>query len=402
MTRAAFQILTVAVLSITAAAQPFHTLLSFNGTDGGYSTASLIQGSDGSLYGTASDGGTYNGGTVFRITTSGTLTTLYNFCAQPNCADGTSPWAALALGADGNFYGTTVRGGTHNQGTVFKITPAGALTTLVNFDGAKGEQPLAGLLLATDGNFYGVTTFGGVYGEGAVFKLTPSGALKTLYSFCPQQPTCTDGVSPSGTLVEGRDGSFYGTTQHGGIMQAGGSGTVFKITRHGALTTLYTFCSQTNCADGSIPYAGLVEGREGDFYGTTLMGGSMQYYGTAFKISPAGKLTVLHSFCTQQNTKYCTDGNLIYAGLIQGTDGNFYGTAYEGGDYGWGALFKITPSGTLTTLHSFDHSDGNYPMGAMFQASNGVLYGTTTQGNPTNNGTIYSLTVSASTIFYPL
>ncbi len=351
--------------------------------------AGLIQGSDGNFYGTTEEGGDALAGTVFQLTPSGTLTILYSFCSQPACADGGWPYAGLIQGSDGNFYGTTWAGGANLGGTVFKITPSGTLTTLYSFCSQSfiwgggeivctdGDNPYAGLIQGTDGNFYGTTKYGGgVDAYGTVFQLTPSGGLTTLYSFCSDGGTeCTDGAFPVAGLIQGSDGNFYGTTLgHSATNQ----GTVFKITPSGTLTTLYSFCSQPNCADGALPYAGLLQGSDGNFYGATVLGGATVYpgggsnigAGTIFKLTPSGGFTTLYSFCTQyiilaSGGLGCTDGNEPAASLIQGSDGNFYGTTYWGGanyrpgvpSAGAGTVFKITPSGRLTTLYSFC-SDG--------------------------------------------
>src|SRR5208337_4428285 len=189
-------------------------------------------------------------GTVFTITPGGTLTTLYSFCSQSGCTDGANPYAALVQGTDGNFYGTTL-GGAAN-GTVFKMTPGGTLTTLYTFCyGCTGVSPYAALVQGSDGNFYGTTSFGGANGDGTVFRITPSGTLTTLHSF-----DGTDGAAVYAGLVQGTDGNFYGTTAQGG---GSGVGTVFTITPGGTLTTLYSFCSQSGCTDGANPYAALVQ-----------------------------------------------------------------------------------------------------------------------------------------------
>ncbi len=246
-----------------------------------------MQASDGNFYGTASGGGANGGGTVFKITPSGTLTTLYNFCAQSGCADGETPYAGLVQASDGSFYGTTFSGGAHLGGTVFKITLSGTLTTLYNFCAAQsgcadGSYPTAGLVLASDRNFYGTTEFGGGNGQGTVFKITPSGTLTTLYNFCAQSG-CADGSAPLAGLVQASDGNFYGTASGGG---ANGEGTVFKIPPSGALTTLNNFGAQSGCADGSFPTAALVQARDGNFYGTTVFGGVNGNNGTVFRLVP--------------------------------------------------------------------------------------------------------------------
>jgi uncharacterized repeat protein (TIGR03803 family) len=236
----------------------------------------------------------------------------------------------LVQGSDGNFYGTTQVGGTNGSGTVFKITPSGALTTLHSFDGADGSNPAAVLMQASDGNLYGTTEAGGANGNyGTVFKITPAGTLTTLHSFGG-----ADGWEPAAGLVQASDGNFYGTTYIGGAN--GNYGTVFKITPTGTLTTLYSFCSQSGCADGALPRAGLVQASDGDFYGTTAFGGANYYEGTVFKITPNGTLTTLHSFDG-------ADGGDPNA-LVQASDGNFYGTTVLGGANGDnGTVFRLVP-----------------------------------------------------------
>ncbi len=316
-------------------------------------------------------------------------------------------------GTDGNFYGTTYGGGAEPRvGTVFKITPGGALTTLYSFcaqtNCTDGQQPYAGLVRGSDGNFYGTTLEGGAntgcsLGSGScgtVFKITPGGALTTLHSFCAQS-NCADGGNPYAGLVQASDGNFYGTTFDRG---ANGYGTVFKITPAGTLTALYSFCSQTSCADGQYAYAGLVQATDGNFYGSTSAGGAGAYHqgGTVFKITPSGTLTTIYNFCSQPN---CTDGDSSVARLVQATDGTLYGTTLHGGAYcmptsGCGTVFRITPSGMLTTLHSFDDTDdGKTPFGGLVQASDGNFYGAATYGaNPACTsglhgcGTVFRLT----------
>ena len=317
-----------------------------------------------------------------------TLTTLHAFAGYPT--DGASPYAGLVQATDGNFYGTTYAGGTSGNcqggcGTVFRITPAGTLTTLHSFDWYDGASPTGALVQGNDGNFYGTTYGGGADPHyGTVFKITPAGALTTLYSFCAQA-NCADGAMPYAGLVRAPDGNFYGTTLGGGSnngcsLGSGSCGTVFKITPGGTLTTLYSFCAQPGCADGGNPYAGLVQGSDGNFYGTTF-GRGANGYGTVFQITPAGALTSLHSFTG-------ADGQYPFAGLVQATDGNFYGTTGGGGAYctansGCGTAFKMTPSGSLTTLHSFDGNDGKGTSAGLVQATDGNFYGTTAYGaNP--------------------
>ena len=354
-------------------AQKLTTLYSFAGSDGAQPTAGLVQGSDGNFYGTTSQGGASETGTVFKITPSGTLTTLHSFAGG---SDGEVPFAGLVQGSDGNFYGTTYLGGVNEFGTVFKMTPTGTLTSLYNFAASGGVLPVAGLVQGSDGNFYGTTTGGGANNAGTVFEITPSGTLTTLYSFAR-----SDGDDPYGGLLQGSDGNFYGTTTGGGA--SNGNGTVFKITPRGILTTLYSFAG----SDGANPYAALVQGSDGNFYGTTAGGGASNGNGTVFKITPGGTLTTLHSFAG-------SDGANPYAALVQGSDGNFYGTTQQGGaNNGNGTVFKITPSGTLTSLYSFAGSDGALPGAGLVQGSDGNFYGTTGGGGAYNDGTVFRLGV---------
>ncbi len=219
------------------------------------------------------------------------------------------------------------------------------------------------------------------------------------------------------TVIQGKDGNFYGTTYSGGAN--GNYGTVFKMTPDGTLTTLYSFCSQTNCTDGSNPYAGLLQGTNGNFYGTTYYGGANCIYappygcGTVFEITPGGRFKTLYSFCSQQIDGVCADGIYPYAGLIQGTDGNFYGAAAEGGgnNYdigcfcnGGGTIFRMTPKGQLSTLYTFCSQidgtgqyclDGAGPYGTLLQASDGNFYGTVRdggRGTDLSGGTVFKLT----------
>ncbi len=216
------------------------------------------------------NGGANNQGTFFRITPSGTLTTLYSFCSQANCADGGEPWSAPIQGSDGNFYGTTFNGGTANYGTVFKITPAGALTTLYNGPG-EIEHPTGPLVQGTDGNFYGTAAYSGI-----IFKITPQGELTILNGL-------DENGYPYAGLVQASDGNFYGTFyvgDAGGVSESdscdsySGCGSLFQITPGGLLTALYGFCSQANCSDGYYPIAGLMQATNGILYGTTIGGGT--------------------------------------------------------------------------------------------------------------------------------
>jgi uncharacterized repeat protein (TIGR03803 family) len=390
--------------SLVSSAQTLQTLVPFDFTDGAYSYGTLIQDADGNFYGTTYDGGANSEGTVFEVTPGGTLTTLYSFCAQANCADGARPMAGLAQGIDGNYYGTTSTGGANSNamcpgsggcGTVFRMTPAGKLTTLYSFcstgNCTDGISPVSGLVQDSAGNFYGTTPSGGLNVAGTIFEVPAGGTLTTLYSFC-SLANCADGIAPSAGLLRGTDGNFYGTTGSGG---ADSAGTFFEFLSNSTLTTLHSFCSLENCADGSDPWGGLLQGTDGNFYGTTHTGGA-NGQGTVYEITPGGALNTLYSFCSLSK---CADGDAPYAGLVQGTDGNFYGAAYTGGAHGRGTVFQITPGGVLNALYSFCSlskcADGVSPYAGLVQGTDGNFYGTdvfggnTTTGCASGCGTIY-------------
>jgi len=369
------------------------TLYSFTGSNDGGSYSGLVQGGDGYFYGTTA----YNGvnvtaggpdclgnGTVFKISTNGALTTLYFF---PGGNDDGDPYAGLVQGSDGNFYGTTSGGyyGSYGWGTVFKISPNGALTTLYSFTGGSdGFNPETGLMQGSDGNFYG-TTYGDAFNFGTVFKISSNGALTTLYSFTGNY----DGAHPN-ELVQGSDGNFYGSTPDGGTNY---NGNVFKISANGGMSNLYSFNYGTNDTGG--PWAALVQGTDGNFYGTTSESGPSSYYsgpsGTVFKISPNGALTTLYSF-TGGN-----EGGQPTAPLVQGSDGNFYGTTDEGGTNGYGTVFKISTNGALTSLYSFTGgNDGVYPYAGLVQGTNGNFYGTTWQGGTNGYGTVFNISTNGA------
>jgi len=378
-----------------ALAQTFTTLVTFDGTNGFTPSTSLVQGIDGNYYGTTEEGGTgsckIGCGTIFRITSTGSLSTLYNFCESPNCLDGSYPIAGLILGFDGNFYGVTTTGGTYNSGTIFKFSQSGALTTIYSFCAldrcADGNWPEGPLLEASDGALYGVTAFGGNLrcsgGCGTIFRINPDGSFATLYTFCSQSG-CPDGAAPVGALVQATNGNFYGTTTNGGMYTCSGNlysqtcGTIFQITSKGELTTLHNFRS----IEGYYPYAGLTQGMNGNFYGTTYQGGRgicNDYgcgVGTIFGITRGGVFHTLYIFGKNDDT---SDGAYPSGNLILANDGDLYGTTQSGGadtcQAGCGTIFSLSRSG-LTTLHDFDGTDEN-PDGALFQATTGIFYGTT-------------------------
>ncbi len=366
------------------------------------------------------NGTSSTGGTFFRMTPAGKVSVLYSFCALANCADGARP-NGLTQTADGKFYGSTGQGGASDAsicssvggcGTFFEIGPGHPLKTLYSFCSQAncndGFGPGGALAVGRNGNIYGTTDAGGNLngdnnceeGCGTIYEMTPTGALTTLHVFC-STPGCPVGSGGEGFTL-GTDGAFYGATLDSASGDYGGR--LYKMTASGNLTVLYSFDPDTNGdAEPSLP----IQAADGAIYGTVLSGGG-NGYGFFYK-GVGGKLITLYSFCSLAN---CADGSAPNQ-VIQGSDGNFYGTTLVGGNTnadcaatGCGTLFQITPAGTLTTLHSFcsetNCSDGSSPQGALIQASNGIFYGATLAGGSSSScggdgcGTIFSLSVSPS------
>ena len=379
---------------VPAQAQTFNSLYSFEGVNDneGSWPEGLVQGTDGNLYGVTRAGGNageISSGTFYKISTSGDLKLICTFY-NTACRDAQGP-ENLVLGANGSFYGVAL------DGENFRINNKGKLKVLYSNQNSISVAPL---VLASNKDFYGVSKNSGTNNEGTVFKMTPAGKLTTLYSFCSvvQNSICLDGAQPVFPLVQGSDGNLYGTTSIGGNDGVNsGYGTIFKITQAGTLTTLYNFPGFTQSSSA------LVEGADGNFYGTTADGGTGTYGagGTFFRVTPSGSVTTLYNFCTLNQ---CADGSQP-SNIILATDGNFYGIAWDSGANQQGTIFQFTPNGVLTTLHNFDGGDGSGPNGGgtLMQATNGTFYGTMMEGGtgwPTCSfdcdGTIFSLDMGLS------
>jgi uncharacterized repeat protein (TIGR03803 family) len=381
-----------------ASAAPSETVLysfcaNHNCTDGSDPAAAPIIGKDGMLYGTTHYGGANGGGTVFAVDPqkNNAETVLWSFPGRTD--DGANPSTSLVEDKKQNLFGTTPYGGAHDgAGTVFEISKADVETVIYNFcslqNCADGEEPMANLVLDSKGNMYGTTIYGGEWGYGTVFKVTPKGAESVLYSFCPKTD-CYDGAHPASGLVADKNGNLYGTTPNGG---ANGDGVIFEIASNGSESTLYSFCSQQNCADGDTPEAGLTMDASGNLYGTTYYGGA-DGDGTLFEYSAAGKESILYSFCSDFE---CPDGASPDAGLAIDKTGNLYGTTYFGGEHGDGAAFEYTPkSKKESVLYSFcsvnNCADGNNPIAGLAVNKSGNVFGTTPGGGLYEDGTLFEI-----------
>ena len=375
----------------------FTNLVSFTGTGGACPGAApyagLVLGADGNFYGTTSQGGVNNLGTVFQLTPGGSFTSLFSF----NGINGANPKAALTPGDSGTFYGTTFAGGVSNWGTIFLITTNGAFTNLFSFTGTnnpyQGAAPAAALVADGAGNFYGTTGYGGAtnalylnnahdllgYGYGTVIELTTNATVTASVVFGG-----TNGANPSGGLVLAKDGNFYGTTTWGGNGLSGnfpGYGTIFRLSPDGTFTNIYRFGGGS---EGAFIYAGLVEGDDGYLYGATFAGGSVGN-GALFKISTNGNFLPLRSFSFFES-------GTPYAGMTKGSDGNLYGTTYGGS----GSVYQLTPGGGFTNLVLLG---GSRPVGALVQGPDNNFYGTTASGGANGFGTIFRLSVPMPAVF---
>lgn len=288
--------------------------------------------------------------------------------------DGGQPIAGLVADKAGNLYGTAYYGGTAGYGVVFKLDTHGAETVLHNFTGTPdGAYPYAGLIRGANGNLYGTTRYGGKFGWGTVFRVNASGKEKVLYNFSGG----IDGGNPTAALYLDSAGNLLGTSTE----FAARFGNVFKLDKLGNETVLYTF---TGGADGNYPNAGLVQDSTGNLYGTTYYGGAFGY-GTVFRLDTNGHETVLHSFTGG------TDGRYPLAGLLWDSAGNLHSTTEQGGDFGYGTVFMLKPTGELTLRHSFSNSDGAYPTRGLIWDAAGNLYGTTSRGGAFQVGTVFRL-----------
>ena len=346
----------------------------------------LLQQSDGSFFFTASVGGAQDSGAILHLTSAGGLETAVSFTGLTGEAPGRSPLAGLTPGPDGALWGSTVSGGAGDFGTIYRFVPGVGLVSVVSFTGSSGVAPGSvpnGLFAHTDGKFYTTTLAGGTGGLGSMIQVSTAGAVTSQGSF-----TGTTGVrkgsSPVGSLVHVGT-KFYGVTRRGG---ASDLGTVFSQTDAGVFKTEVEFTGSAGGSLGAQPLAGLLAHTDGNLYGTCSAGGT-QGFGTVFKMSPSGSLSVLHHF-------FDTDGSTPSAAVVQGTDGALYGTTANGGAAGWGVVYKCTTSGTFTVLAEFTGTSGVRPgassLAALTLGGDGNFYGATSAGGPGNDGGVFQIT----------
>lgn len=399
-----------ALLCSAASASEYRVLHNFCAhegcTDGLFPAASLILDGQGNLYGTTTLGGMHDTGTVFQIERSGggnVYRRLYSFQSCGGCAGGTNPQAPLMMDASGALYGTAYNGGTRGVGTLFKLSPIADRWHLHVFHDfcsssfcSDGSNPISGGAYAQarsgapyDGtsDVYGVTIAGGQSPYGVLYRWTPKGGEHIARSFCVEA-NCTDGAQPNGEVAFNDAGNVCGTTRAGGKSQYG---TLYCLNADDSAWT-YSFCSRSNCIDGSTPFAGVTADGSGNLFGTTRYGGK-NGQGVVYAVSAAAghHERVVHNFCSRAN---CADGKNPMSGVLL-IDGAIYGTTSRGGKYDGGTVFKIDAGGRETVLHSFCHAanctDGYAPQAGLTTDGNGHLFGTTTQGGRYTGGTVFEL-----------
>lgn len=385
----------------------FETLVHFTGTDGasrgGSPVGSLILAADGFFYGTTGSGGDHDQGTLFKMTPAGVLTTLFHFNGADSTNNGIYPSAALTESATpGEFYGSTAGGGDNGEGTLFKFSLLNGMTTLVHFTGETGDHigstPQAPMIRASDGNYYGTTKHGARYDDtyndqGTVFKMTPAGVHTPIAGFIWPIPGEHRGMWPTGALVEGDDGDLYGTTSAGGWNDAG---TVFKVGKGGGMTVLVDFDNDV-APLGASPMGRLIRISANTFVGTTYAGGSGAL-GTIFQVTHTGTLTTLVNLTGRGAAN--EGGPATPTSMMAASDGQLYGTSSQGGTLNKGTVFRCAPDGTITTLVNFTGNDttnkGRGPVGRLVEGPDGNLYGTTAGGGADDKGTVFKMTKAGS------
>ena len=369
----------------------FQPLYSFTGgADGHNPNADLMQASDGNLYGTTYYGGNNGVGTVFRITPGGAYTSIYAFKGTVYAGDydaGAPYYGALVQASDGWLYGATEEGGTNQDGAIYRISTNGVESVLYSFTGGTtdGQYAFGGLVQAGDGNLYGTTGTRGQYGYGTIYRIATNGAYASLYSFTAGN----DGGHPYASLLRATDGGLYGTTAFDNTY-----GSVFRFTTNSVMTPLHDFYGDRN---GGYNQGGLIQASDGTLYGTTEYGGLPNWYmltgGTVYQISTNGTFKSIYAFTGG------ADGGSPLGTVVQASDGNLYGTTFYGGNtnlngYGYGTVFRVTTNGAESVVYAFTgQGDGANPVAGLIQASDGRLYGTTAYGGTNGYGSIFAVLI---------
>ena len=420
--------LLLGALASAGGAQTHKMLHSFANDPGGLPIASLLEASDGKLYGTTLSGGSWGLGTVYALTPDGVGGWTYSLLAEFS-GTGNDPYSIagpLIEASDGGFYGTSQGGGDFQLGTVFRIDAAGQFEIVHSFSSSEGHQPAAGLVEGPGGVLYGTTFQGGGHSYGTVFRMDLSGdGFAVLHDFTDQEgfperrglllgsdgllygtayaPTLkgivfsvstsgewallhafdgSDGESPEGGLVEAANGLFYGTTFGGGDL---GWGTFYSIAADGSFQLIASFAS------GIVYPGGLVQASDGNFYGASSLGGA-QSQGTVFRLTAGGVLEIVHDFVG-------TDGSAPAAAVIEATDGFLYGTTQRGGASDFGVVYRVQLTGEFENLHSFVTDGGTYPECAPVESPDGTFYGTTSRGGSRGRGTAFSFDASGQATY---
>ncbi|MBV8976700.1 MAG: hypothetical protein JO261_02135 [Alphaproteobacteria bacterium] len=354
--------------SFGVSAHALHTLYAFSGGSDGGAPLSLVQDSQGNLFGTTAAGGANGHGTVFKLTPSGTETVIYSFPAGRG-----GPIGNIAMDSHGNILGVTYDGGDHGYGSVFLVAQDGFERDIIDFDGSSDSgSPRGGVIVDSHDNIYGTTTVGSE-DMGTLFEISPGpNGFKQLHVFQGGD----GGASPEGALVRDGSGNLYGTTHLGGINQ---SGIVFELTASGQFKTLHEFDN----GDGEAAN-GLIMDGAGNLFGTTIQGGAGGY-GTVFEMKAARTFHLLYSFTGHADGLYplCT--------LAMTPVGGVFGTTTQGGAGAAGTLFRVSLIGVLKTVHAFQRSDGSSPAGNLVVDQSHNLYGMTDSGGPANAGTVFQI-----------
>ncbi len=344
-------------------------------TDGANPYGALVLAPDGDFYGMTNAGGTNTYGTIFRLSAQGVFTVLRHF---NYATDGANPFGSLVIGKDGHFYGVTRKGGSTGFGTIFRITLPGVFTVIKTFSAdpkIDGNSCYGSLSLASDSNFYGINYSGGTFGNGTIFKVTAKGE----YTVLKHMNALTDGYAYTNNLLEAPDGLLYGMSHYGGT---NGQGTIYRISKSGDFKVLRHMNFKT---DGSGPSGSLAMASPTEMIGMSK-GGGANGHGTVFSITTAGTFKLLKSF------NLTTDGAYPKGGLVKGTDGNFYGMTNEGGAGFYGTVFRISSKGIFSVIKplSGGHT-GTIPMESLVQGKDFAFYGTTVSGGTYNHGTIFKI-----------